>query len=376
MKQARLLACMLILFLALSPAYAGETGDTERLLGAWTNWHARLKDVMKGSSPYTQQERDEIWRQLLQDEKVIFSDMAKEFSALGNGVMTHFTQRVLKDAAMLRKARLFLAETIAGLPPEQQRIAAGLIFKTIPEPEKGQLLSEFLFARNMDEGVFHDENIQKWLAWAIGKNLKPGPLYFILSEENAQRVMDFARTDMRLYSKETEIRSHLYSAAFLASRGDRAGVRFLLTLLKHRSETLQTDKFYLFPILALAGNRRLTEEMITVLKTDTRKEWSGYDCVPQEWSFAHEAAAACSVVIAGFPPVSTWENFTDEKKQTVLKWLEQNPDWKLKRPDYAKIYAEHRLALVLSRHVQELQRLRELALTEARQTENQAGNCD
>ena len=375
MKQARLLACMFILFLALSPAYAGETGDAEQLLGAWTNWHARLKDVMKGSSPYTQQERDEIWRQLLQDEKVIFSDMAKEFSALGNGVMTHFTQRVLKDAAMLRKARFFLAETIAGLPPEQQRVAAGLIFKTIPEPEKGQLLSEFLFARNMDEGVFHDENIQQWLAWAIEKNLKPGPLYFILSEENAQRVMDFARTDMRLYSKETEIRSHLYSAAFLASRGDRAGVRFLLTLLKHRSETLQTDKFYLFPILALAGNRRLTEEMITVLKTDKRKRLSGYDCVPQEWSFAHEAAAACSDVIAGFPAVPTWENFTDEKKQTVLKWLEQNPDWKLKRPDYANLFSSNRrLSLLLITHGEELQRLRNLALTEVMKTEIQGEN--
>lgn len=376
MKSKTKVSLYAALFLVLSPVYAGEAADAERLLGTWMDWTERRQQIGTNYYAYSREESDKIWARLREEESKIFPAMAREYAALGDGLVTPFAKLVLTDSNRVRLASVFLARTIASLDSEQQRTAASAIFNLIPEPEKGDLISTFFFTSKIDPDVFHDENIQQWLAWAIEKNLKPGPLYFILSEENAQRVMDFARTDMRLYSKETEIRSHLYSAAFLASRGDRAGVRFLLTLLKHRSETLQTDKFYLFPILALAGNRRLTEEMITVLKTDKRKRLSGYDCVPQEWSFAHEAAAACSDVIAGFPAVPTWENFTDEKKQTVLKWLEQNPDWKLKRPDYAKIYAEHRLALVLSRHVQELQRLRELALTEARQTENQAGNCD
>ena len=134
MKSKTKVSLYAALFLVLSPVYAGEAADAERLLGTWMDWTERRQQIGTNYYAYSREESDKIWARLREEESKIFPAMAREYAALGDGLVTPFAKLVLTDSNRVRLSSVFLARTIASLDSEQQRTAASAIFNLIPEP--------------------------------------------------------------------------------------------------------------------------------------------------------------------------------------------------------------------------------------------------
>jgi len=123
---------------------------------------------------------------------------------------------------------------------------------------------------------------------------------------------------------------------FLASRGDGDAIKLLASLLNRLDINSLLDTRYVIPAAMMSGDEGLIKKILGIVTTDKRTLFMGIDCIPEEISFAHEAAKACALVIEGFPAVVCYE-YDDETKEKVCQWIEANPTYTIK-PDIPRIF--------------------------------------
>ena len=84
MKSKTKVSLYAALFLVLSPVYAGEAADAERLLGTWMDWTERRQQIGTNYYAYSREESDKIWARLREEESKIFTAIEREYAALGD----------------------------------------------------------------------------------------------------------------------------------------------------------------------------------------------------------------------------------------------------------------------------------------------------
>lgn len=239
-----------------------------------------------------------------------------------------------------------------------------LIFEHSPPSCRGDIVTLFLYDSDIGFTSFHSPPIQKWLMRVIRQGVPATAFYFILTEKNAAEVERGAWMDVLRFSKPNgncpANRQALVSLAFLASRNSKKAVRMFETLLKKRDIQTPTDDSLLFPAIALSGNRTLLEKLPDIIRTDERQRFNGLDAIPQSFSFAHEAAAACSMAIEGFPLIDHWESFTEEKRHMAIDWLSRHPDYTIK-PDIRRIFTDSSLSVMIPDQAEALRAIGELS---------------
>ena len=122
--------------------------------------------------------------------------------------------------------------------------------------------------------------------------------------------------------------------------------------------------FWVVPIVGgIIGGliyRTLLEKLPDIIRTDERQRFNGLDAIPQSFSFAHEAAAACSMAIEGFPLIDHWESFTEEKRHMAIDWLSRHPDDTIK-PDIRRFFTDSSLSVMIPDQAEALRAIGELS---------------
>ena len=190
--------------------------------------------------------------------------------------------------------------------------------------------------------TFSGKEVQEWLVEKINSGVPAGPTYFILTDENAEVVMEAAKAGMKRFSKTNDSRAYsddnlfsLISASFLASRGDEDAIKLLELLLEQRDIEFLLDTCYVIQAAAMSGNKSLIQKIRDIITTDTRFRDSGHKSEP--FTFAQTAAHACSVMMEGFPSVGYWDDYGEDKQKKVHDWLKNNPTHTIK-PDSALVF--------------------------------------
>lgn len=258
--------------------------------------------------------------------------VSQEFAKLADGEVTPLAGDLLKDPEAMEFCWSVLYTLFPTFSTDGQARALNAIFTTSPDLQRGRVILSFVL--DLPVEAFSEKEIQKWLVVEINGGMPAGAFYFVLTDESAEAVSKAARDSMKRFSRRRENNDNnlfsLVSAAFLASRGDKAALKLLNTLLDKRDIDSLLDTAYVIPAAAMTGNEELIQKIRNIITTDKRTRWNGEDCMPRETSFAHIAACACSLILDGFPSVGYWGAYDDETQKKVQDWQKNNPTHKAK----------------------------------------------
>lgn len=272
----------------------------------------------------SQQER---WAQLGAIREHARPIVMQEFAKLVDGDVTLLAFDLLNSAETLEFSLGVLRQQFQTYSADTQAVVLGKIFNSTPDSLRGVLIRSFML--DLPQEAFSEKEIQKWFVASINGGMPAGAFYFILTDESADTVSKTAEASMRRFTKRREDNDgnlfSLVSAAFLASRGDKAALKLLNTLLDKRDIDSLLDTAYVIPAAAMTGNEELIQKVRDIITTDKRTRWNGEDCMPRETSFAHIAACSCSLILDGFPSVGYWGAYDDETQKKVQDWQKNNP---------------------------------------------------
>lgn len=264
----------------------------------------------------------------------------EEFAKLADGDITPLVRELLHEPETEGFCNAELYKLLKTASPDMQTNILQKVFAVAPDSFRGRILRSLVFPEFPKEIVAGDD-IQKWLVAKINAGLPAGPFYFFLTNESSEAVTKAATANMRRFVKEDghsgRNQFSLLSASFLASRGDKAALKLLNTLVDERDIDSILDIAYVLQAAAMSGNEKLIYKIRDIITTDTRTHWNGEDALPQETSFAHVAASVCALTIEGFPEVRYWGDYNNETKTRVHDWLKANPAHTIK-PDAARMF--------------------------------------
>ena len=288
--------------------------------------------------PIPEQERkaksEEIKPRIERIRRIVDAEVAK----LADSEVSPLVRELLTDSDALGFCLSAIHKLFRDSTEDAQITMLHKLFNATPDSLRGFIRS---FVTTLPKKAFATAEIQKWLVDKINNGLPAGAYYFILTDESADAVSGRAIADMKRFSKARGNAFHMLSIAFLASRGNDDAVARLDSLIDKRDLENNFDTSYVFPAVAMSGNRKLIQKICGIITTDTRTRWHGEDAIPNETSFSHLAASACALVIEGFPSVTYWGPKYDEKKRKeVQDWLAKNPAYKIKPIDPETFFRE------------------------------------
>jgi len=264
----------------------------------------------------------------------------QEFAKLADGEVTPLIQDLLKDPTTMFFCRPILYVQMKAFPADTAVAVFQKVFDATPDSQRGGIIQSFLL--DLPKEAFGGKEIQQWFVDKINGKMPIGLYYFVLTDESARAVSKTAIASMRRFPKmngrEKDRLFSLMSAVFLASRGDESALKLLDSLLDQRDINSDTG---IILAAAMSGNEKLIKKILGVVTTDKRTRFMGEDCLPPEFSFAHEAAVACAMTIEGFPHVEFYDIYDDEAKEKVRQWIESNPKYMIKPTDYRMFLKEH-----------------------------------
>jgi len=250
----------------------------------------------------------------------------QEFSKIVDSDVSSLIRDLLKDSEAIDFCAIALCGLLRTYSIDKQTNVLQKVFNATPDSQWATINLTLLWS--LPKEAFFVKEIQQWLVNRINGGMPAGAYYFILTEESADAVAKAAVASMYRFSKTVENSNEsrdnrlfsLMSTIFLASRGDDNAIKLLDSLLDQRDINNSFDRSYVIPAATMTGNERLIRKVGNIITTDKRTIFSGE---PTDYSFAHEAAFACSLTIEGFPPVRP-RTYTEETKKKVHDWLKNN----------------------------------------------------
>jgi len=257
----------------------------------------------------------------------------REFAKLAEGEVTPLVRELLNSPEAMNSfsisCRSVLLSQIRNSSVKTQTIAINAAFHATPDSLRGRMILSFMLT--LPKEVFSGNEIQEWLVTKINSGLPAGKLYFILTDENAEAVTETAKVDMQRFSKENGFL--LASVIFLASRKNEEALTLLDAWLDERDINSKSDRDCVIPAAAMSGNEKLIQKIRDIITTDKRLIRFKPFSVPEQFSFAENAARTCSLIIEGFPDIK-W-SYDDETKMKVHDWLKDNPTHTIK-PNFVR----------------------------------------
>ena len=289
----------------------------------------------------SEKDLENIWDRQKKIKTRVEPVLHREFAKLADGELTPLVRDLLKDSGDIWVwifCTTALRAQMPTYPADIQTKVLEKVFGAVPDLQRGLVIRGF--STDLPKEVFAGKEIQQWLVDTINNGTPGGGFCFILTEESLQAVSKAITADMKQFSKEREHSKSnllsLMSAVFLASRGEDDAVKLLDSLLNRLDINCLLDTYYVIPAAAMSGNEKLIKKILNIVVTDKRVRINGEDCIPQETSFAHEAAKACALVIEGFPAVVRYK-YDNETKEKVRQWIEKNPTYTIK-PDAPRMF--------------------------------------
>jgi len=286
-----------------------------------------------------------IWDRQAELQARVEPILKRVFSTLADGELSPLARDLLENLETLDYyfCLSVLRTLLDTYPVDIQTKVLEKVFGTVPDSLQGRIILSFL--SGLPREAFSGKEIQQWLVGAINGGMPGGAFYFVLTDESAKAVSKTAAADMRQFSKANNWGYNLFpliSIIFLASQGDDEALKILDSSL----EQVDFDSIDTILAAAMSGNEKLIKKILNIVTTDKRTRFHGYDCVPQESSFAHEAARACALAIEGFPAV-VYYKYDDETKEKVHKWIKDNPIYTVKQLDSRRVFLkETRLRVI------------------------------
>ena len=284
----------------------------------------------------------EYWTRQAEIESRVEPIVQRDITKLVGGELTPLLYDLLNNPETLDFFLGHLYVQFLTTPAETQTKVLEKVFDAAPSSKWGRIILSFL--ASCPKEAFAGKEIQQWLVDTINGGMPGGAFYFILTEESARVVTKTAVANMNKLSKGREhTDSNLFSlmsAVFLASHGDDDAVKLLDSLLDQRDIDSGFDTSYLISAAAMSWNEKLIKKILAIVTTDKRSRFFAHHY--PEISFAHKAAAACALMIEGFPAVD-YGKYDEITKEKVRGWIEDNPTYTIKPKDPRVFLYFHRI---------------------------------